>query len=347
MEHNEPVTFVKPDTDTVNASRAVGSDSILADTSLETTNCPVCNSDKEMPFLHAPDRFRPQAGPVFRIVQCRDCGFIYVNPRPDSASIGQFYQDAGYQPFLSTKSSRSLWDRLYDFVRRFTVPAKRRKLQKFRTSGALLDIGCGTGEFLHEMSRHGWQVAGIEKDENAVKFARTHYGLRQVRNQELEDCQFEAKSFDIITMWHVLEHVHRPKELLMQAAALLNPDGIMAVAMPNIASRDARFYGENWVPLEAPRHLSHFTPAAVAQLCERLQLRLIEYQQMPVDAYYNCLMSEKLLLALRQPNVVIAGLRLVRGLFLASWSALSASRLFAHGKHRGSSVLYIIKKTGK
>ncbi len=308
---------------------------------IETRACPLCGQANHTQFLQAPDRFNPEGGYSFRIAQCTDCGFVYLNPRPIAETIGQFYQDEAYQPFLSTLGERSLWDRLYEFVRSHALRGKRNKIERLQKTGRLLDVGCGTGEFLDEMQRHGWQVAGMEKDEEAAQFAGKNYGLA-VQTRLLQECEFDKASFDVITFWHVLEHVYDPIETLNTAKSLLKPDGLILIAMPNIHSFDARFYGQHWVALDTPRHLLHFTPDSVAKLCDVIGLRLLGVRQMVLDAFYNCILSEQLRLTMKKKT----GIRLLpaglRAGVIATLSVANACRFWRSQLRNGSSNLYVL-----
>jgi len=291
--------------------------------------------------MTAPDRFNLQKRAYLAITQCEQCQFIFMNPRPTPAAIGQFYESSGYQPFLSTQSPQGLWDRTYEVVRRWAVGNKRRKIARLKSVSSLLDVGCGTGEFLQEMRTHGWQVHGVEKEAKAAQFARQKYDLA-VHTGELSDCQFEAGSFHVITFWHVLEHLFDPLAVLRQCRHWLHEDGLILVAAPNISSLDARFYQENWVALDAPRHLIHITPGSMTRLCHKADLAMTGHEQMILDVFYNCLLSEKLLLDVQKRSAFVVLPAFARALLVACSSAIAAS---AAGRERlGSSVLYIIKK---
>ncbi|MCH7756351.1 methyltransferase domain-containing protein, partial [candidate division KSB1 bacterium] len=137
----------------------------------EKINCPLCGCEKNELFLKTQDRFNLNGELEFKIVACSECTFIFLNPRPKSESISAFYESENYQPFLSIQSGLNFWDRIYLTVRSFTLTNKRRKISKLKRGGRLLDIGCGTGEFLHEMQDHGWQVEGLEMDKKSAEFA--------------------------------------------------------------------------------------------------------------------------------------------------------------------------------
>lgn len=308
----------------------------------ETVNCPLCGSENYKINLSAPDRFNPN-GSAFEIVRCLNCEVAFLNPRPTRQSIAEFYKNAAYQPFLSTQSNLSLWDRLYRWVRVYTIRSKRKKIEKLKTGGLLLDVGCGTGEFLNEMQSSGWQVTGLEMDREAAEFAEKTYHLNVFRG-DLSASSFAGSSFDVITLWHVLEHLPNPKESLKQAKDLLKEDGWLLIACPDIASLDARFYQKHWVALDAPRHLLHFEPKSMAALCDSVALQMREIQQLPLDAFYNCLMSEQLILTKNQRRRSFMPFYLMRALGVASLSLIRGSRWRSPQQRLGSSVLYFIQK---
>lgn len=309
----------------------------------EIVPCPLCGASAFHTWLQAPDRFAVDRGEVYRIVRCRACGFHYLNPRPRPEALPRYYASEGYQPFLSTRDRVGLWERLYALVRRFSVRHKRRRIERFQRAGSVLDVGCGTGEFLDEMQRHGWRVLGLEVDEAAADFARRRYGL-EVRTQALEDLAEEGAQFDVITFWHVLEHLYDPKRSLQAAHALLQEGGVLLLAAPNLASTDARFYRANWVALDAPRHLHHFTPDSVRKVGRDTGWDLVHSQPMWLDTLFNCLMSERLSADRRHASALTRAGYLVRGGAVALVSLFRSSRLRREGAEVGSAVLYFLKK---
>lgn len=313
------------------------------DTKFEAVSCLICGSKRSETIFKTSDRFDIEAGEIFTITRCSACDFIYLNPRPTVAAIGSFYRSAGYQPFLSSQQKTSLLDKGYRLLRKSTVVAKRRKIERLKTGGRLLDIGCGTGEFLHEMQSNSWEVSGIEKDPQAATFARETFDM-QISTDDLAENKYLEKSYDVVTLWHVLEHLYEPTETLAIISGILKDDGLILVAVPNVASFDAEFYSENWVALDAPRHLYHFTPGSMEALTDKADLRILKARQMPLDAFYNCLMSE---LILRDKNISKRGLLpiyLVRAFFTALLTIVVAAGSGAAGRKQGSSVLYFIKK---
>lgn len=310
---------------------------------LETINCPLCGSQKHEKFLTTFDRFNLNTELDFQIVACLTCDFKFLNPRPKPEVISRFYESEGYQPFLSTQSRLNLSDRIYRLVRKAAIIGKRSSIEKLKSRGKLLDVGCGTGEFLDEMQKHGWQVEGIEKDTEAAEFARRKYSLN-IHTTSLGECNFPEKSFDVITMWHVLEHLYQPLESLKTVQMLSKDDGVILVATPNISSFDAGFYKTNWVALDAPRHLSHFNSESMTAFCQLAKLKVTKFGQMPLDAFYNCIMSELLIFKQNPSRKIMLPVYLWRSLIVAFFSFLISSRLRAQNNRLGSSILYFIQK---
>jgi 2-polyprenyl-3-methyl-5-hydroxy-6-metoxy-1,4-benzoquinol methylase len=257
------------------------------------------------------------------------------------ADMTEFYRHAAYQPFLSTQSTTGLLDKGYLAARQFMLAWKRRFVTKHCQKGSVLDIGCGTGEFLYEMQRRGWRTTGVEKDPGAVSFARKRYGL-SVHDVELAACGFADHSFDVVTMWHVLEHMRAPMAVLREIGRVLKHDGRLIVALPNIGSKDAGYYLAHWVALDTPRHVSHFTRSTLKKACHDVGLTICSLQQLPLDAFFNCLMSEKVLAAMKKKSHMTMT-SMVRALVVASCSLLHGARIRSRQNDRGSSVMYMIK----
>jgi SAM-dependent methyltransferase len=205
--------------------------------------------------FHGWDRLQHVPG-EFTLVECVSCGFLYLSPRPNADELQQYYP-ADYLPFrpplTEERSSIRRFDRLIGLRRRCNVIAKQ------KPSGSLLDIGCGTGDFLAVMdSYRGWNVRGLEPHEAAATRAREKYEL------EIDQCRFDEafyprESFDVVTLWDVLEHVANPRIALNRIHEILRPDGLVVIGVPNRESFDARLFGPAWAGLDVPRHFSVFS----------------------------------------------------------------------------------------
>ncbi len=262
--------------------------------------CPVCGKTAFRNKLVVEDRTVSHES--FAVVQCAACGFQFTNPRPAAAAIGPYYESAAYVSHNS--GAAGLVNQAYKVARLFTMRRKVRLLNQLAPRrGRLLDYGCGTGHFLAAARAAGWAVAGVEP--NAAARAEASRRVGQPVGEEGSLAALEPGSFDAITLWHVLEHVHALNETLAQLVRLLRPDGVLLIAVPNADSFDARHYGARWAAYDVPRHLYHFVPATFARLLKKHRLALRATLPMPLDAYYVGLLSEppragSLLRALRQ-----------------------------------------------
>ena len=250
--------------------------------------CPICSSTSFKPFLVCKDHTVSKK--EFAIVECAGCGFKFTNPRPLESDLGAYYKSEDYISHSNTR--KGLISKLYQYVRNYTLKGKLdliEKLQKGR--GSILDIGCGTGEFLNVCSRAGWNTIGIEPSPEASKFAKEQYKL-DVRDEEALKSLKEA-SYDVISMWHVLEHVPHLNERVGELKRLLKPAGYLIVAVPNCSSRDAAKYGANWAAYDVPRHLYHFTPKDIRMLFGKHGMHVKQVLPMRFDSYYVSMLSEK------------------------------------------------------
>jgi SAM-dependent methyltransferase len=288
--------------------------------------CPACNEEEFSPFLTCTDFF--VSGEQFEIKQCNGCGLKITINANDEKSIGKYYQSEEYISHSNT--SKGVVNFLYHQVREYMLGRKRRLVEKaVEMKGSLLDVGAGTGFFLNEMKEKGWQVAGTEKSSDARSFAKKEFGLN-IKNAE-NLFQFDDHSFDVITLWHVLEHIHQLSENMEAFWQLLKQDGRLIIAVPNHTSYDARHYGEYWAAWDVPRHLWHFGPIQMKQLAEKYGFHLQKMHTMPFDAFYVSILSERY----KKSN-----LPLIKG-FLNGKISWFISLL---NRSRSSSVIYVFGK---
>ena len=258
----------------------------------ETISCPACGSEDSKPERDVGDRFHAIPGQTYRIVRCAQCRLLFLNPRPDAASMSVFYRAAGYDPFLSSRAEKTTFARLYRFVRRFTVHRKAARIAKgIARGGRCLDVGCATGELLAVLKRRGMEVRGVEPDEAAAEFARKTHSVT-VWAGTIHDVPEAEERFDLIVLWHVLEHVPDLRGNLARLHRLLKDGGRLAIAVPNPLSRDARIYGSRWVAWDTPRHLYHFEPAVMLELLRRSGFEAEHKGAVAFDAFYHSLLSE-------------------------------------------------------
>lgn len=234
--------------------------------SLERASCCICGSARSRPYLTNWDRSHGQPG-VFTFVACRDCGHVYLDPRPTGEELDAYYPPNYRAHARALDDEPNLLTRL---SRRYGLRKRARELTRRRGQpGRLLDVGCGSGLFLDEMRRRGWDVAGVEPSSHAAAYAVERLGL-PVRATTLEAACFQSQSFDAVTLWHVLEHVPDSRRTLEEARRLLRPNGVILAATPNRGSFDAHLFGRYWAEWEAPRHLNVLDDATLVVLLGQL-----------------------------------------------------------------------------
>lgn len=252
-------------------------------------SCPVCGSKNILPVLTARDYTVSHED--FEIWECRHCTLRFTQNVPEQEDIGLYYQSEDYISHSDT--TEGLVSKLYHKVRKRTLQQKRSLVEKFTQlkKGNILDIGCGTGAFLNTMHKASWTITGLEPDENARQKAIELYGLKT----ETLDMLFSlpAESFDAITMWHVLEHVHDLHGYVSQLKNLLKPAGNLFIAVPNHTSYDEEVYKEFWAAYDVPRHLYHFSPQAMQELLSMHGFEVVSKKPMWYDSFYVSMLSEK------------------------------------------------------
>lgn len=297
------------------------------ETLIHYTSCPSCGSANLQEALRATDHTVSHA--TYTIMECGNCCLRFTQDVPDADSIGHYYRSDDYISHSDT--SKGLVNRLYHMIRRQTLSDKHRlilsatRLEK----GRLLDIGAGTGAFAAYMQQHGWEVTGLEPDETARERADDLYKLRLQPATQLYS--LPADSFDAITLWHVLEHVHALHPYLDQLKKLLRKGGRIFIAVPNYTSYDAAVYKSYWAAYDVPRHLYHFSPDAMEGLLKQHGLYLQATQPMWFDSFYISMLSEKYKNG--RGNVLKAAVT-------GAWSNLKA---FVD-KSKCSSLVYVIGK---
>lgn len=252
-------------------------------------NCPLCNHDAANAYLQVKDY--TVSNNFFDLVKCQGCGLVYTNNPPDKNQIGLFYQSDAY--ISHTDSKQGLFNKLYQSVRNISIRQKLNLVKKYsqRSSGNLLDYGCGTGSFLHFMKLNGWHVTGIEPDPSAQKKASELISQPVFNPDHLKS--LESGHFDVVTLWHVLEHVHDLQSTIADLKRIMKKDSILIIAVPNHDSWDAKHYKEYWAAYDVPRHLYHFNPGTMHQLLVRHGFSRKALKPMWFDAFYVSLLSEK------------------------------------------------------
>lgn len=246
--------------------------------------CPSCG---HLPFeKHLACTDHCVSGEPFVLVRCTKCKLIFTNPRPAANTLSAYYKSENYISHTNQANSPINW--IYKMVRAITLRKKLRLINQKTRARTLLDFGCGTGHFINYCEQSGWAVTGLEPDEKANAIAKL--GLKGTVHQELKEIK---ETFDIITAWHVIEHVLDLNTTLKQLSKRLKDKGFLIIAVPNCNSHDAKHYKENWAGYDVPRHLYHFTQESFQKVISKHKLKLVEIHPMKYDAYYISLLSEK------------------------------------------------------
>ena len=283
------------------------------------------NSEKELfknlnPFLECKDFTVSKT--VFNVQKNEDFDLLVTTPVPENLS--DFYESEDY--ISHTDSTKSLFDKVYQLVKNIALNRKLNLINSFDTdSKFILDVGAGTGDFLQTCKNNSWKVFGTEPNLGARNLAlqkgiTLHENLSDLSNQK----------FDVITLWHVLEHVDNLFEVIEQLNKLLHENGRLVIAVPNHKSYDANYYKEFWAAYDVPRHLWHFSQNSISKLFSKFNFKVEKTLPMKFDAYYVSLLSEKYKSGKMKPISA----------FYRGW----LSNLKAKSTSEYSSLIYVFKK---
>ena len=249
------------------------------------TKCPLCKSGLFLNYKEIVDHAVSKE--TFIICKCQNCSLLFTNPRPKEEKIGPYYDFPEY--YSHEKNNKNLTQLIYNKVRNYAVLQKVKLISELKEPGKLLDYGCGTGEFLQAAELKGWTIKGIEPTEKARNQANQILDGKVLENIELLE---DKKKFDVITLFHVLEHIHTLRKTTKKIIKHLKSDGYILIAVPNPTSFDALKYRENWAGWDVPRHLYHFDETAITNFEQIFDLELVRTVPMPFDSYYVSLLSE-------------------------------------------------------
>jgi len=227
--------------------------------------CPICGGAGGRKWLRAPDRFHGRQE-KYTLLRCPACSLVWLSHPPQPEGMHLHYTDA-YDRLISSagENSPERWR------------ARNAALAPYKQSGALLDLGCSSGSFLQSLSGKNWDLYGIEMSAESAKKAQTRTGA-EVFVGEILDAQFPSESFDVITCFDVFEHLYEPRRVMAKVFEWLKPGGIFYVLVPNVDSAEGRVFGGYWHGLELPRHLFHYSPAALKFLAESAGLREVSLE---------------------------------------------------------------------
>lgn len=227
------------------------------------------------------------SGEEFELLLDPELHLLKTTPQPSIQNLGRYYESEDY--ISHTDSKRSLFEKLYHMVKQKALRDKVKLITGLTgAKGNLLDVGAGTGDFANEAQKSGWTVTGFEPSEKARTIAKSKGVVLVDDTVELSE-----GTFDIITMWHVLEHVPDVEEQITELKRLVKPGGHIIIAVPNFKSFDANYYGAYWAAYDVPRHLWHFSKTAIEKLFGEQDIKLVKILPMKFDSFYVSLLSEK------------------------------------------------------
>ena len=251
--------------------------------------CPVCKSADLSSYIQVIDHSVSKE--KFNIDQCLNCGLRFTNPRPDKDEIVKYYESEDYISHSDT--NKGFINFLYQQAKHITLNQKLNLVVERNSKKAieLLDYGCGTGDFLLAAKYTGQiSATGIEPSETARTRA-LNKGIKVYTYDEF--FSLEPSTYDVITLWHVLEHIHELEKVFTHFLKILKSKGKLIIAIPNSDATDAFIYDEHWAAFDVPRHLYHFNTKSFEYLVNLFPLKIVEKKTMPFDPFYISLLSEK------------------------------------------------------
>ena len=288
------------------------------------THCPWCNNTAVEPYLHVMDDFLTQE--EFDIFECPHCHLLFTDPRPAPSKISAYYESKEYYSHQENKSG--FIPKIYEAVKKVNLQHKVSLALGDLPVGHLLDICCGVGDFLIQAKQAGWTVQGIEPSQQARTIASQRSNLHPLMPSEAHT--LADASFDVITLWHVLEHIDDLHTQIADFVRLLKPGGRLVLALPNFKSFDARYYGAKWAAWDVPRHLNHFSHETLKLMIKSIGFLPVDTKKLVWDAYYISFLSERY----RGKS-----LPLVRGAWVGLQSNCKARRTGMY-----SSLVYLFEK---
>lgn len=279
---------------------------------------------KTTPFLKVKDH--SVSGETFELLHDAELDMLITHPQPSLEKLPSYYESVDY--ISHTDGNKSLFEKMYQFVKSIALKNKLNLINSESQKGRILDIGAGVGDFLSVAKNNGWETTGIEPSDKAKSIAKSK-GVTFVENLS----ELPNNSFDVITMWHVLEHVPNLEHQIAELKRLIKPDGTVIIAVPNFNSFDANYYGHFWAAYDVPIHLWHFSKKAIEKLFAKENLELKKVLPMKFDSFYVSLLSEK------YKNGKM-------NYFKAFWIGLKSNR-YGSKKMEYSSHIYVLKNTKK
>jgi len=290
----------------------------------EVLSCPICQSAEWQQLFKVTDYSITKE--IFELKRCGVCSFIVTSPKPNNENLSRYYESDNY--ISHSGKSNNLLNWIYILARNYSLKWKLRLANSLRAPGRALDIGCGTGEFLNILKKSKWEVAGVEVNKAAREKAKN-----LIQQSISESTQETVGQFDLITLWHVMEHLPQLQDSLQEISDKLAPNGTLLIAVPNHSSYDAQNYGPLWAAYDVPRHLWHFNQKSMVLLLQKNGFILTKVIPMKLDAFYVSALSEKY----KSNRTTLPNL--FRAFLVGAKSNLRAQKT---GEH--SSLIYIAKK---
>ncbi|GAA3776912.1 class I SAM-dependent methyltransferase [Corallibacter vietnamensis] len=281
---------------------------------------------KKTPHLVVKDH--SVSGEKFELRYNESLDMLETYPQPSLQNLPSYYESEDY--ISHTDAKRNLFESVYHLVRSYSLKQKLKLINKQSVSGkTLLDVGCGTGDFLQTALKNNWNVTGVEPNPQARDIANKK--TNNVVYDADKISEFKKESFDVITLWHVLEHLPNLEEQLALYKSLLKKEGTLIIAVPNFKSFDATYYKEFWAAYDVPRHLWHFSRTAISKLVSKNNMKVVKTLPMMFDAYYVSLLSEGYKSGSKNP---------LKAFYIGFRSNLKAKQSKEYSSH-----IYIIKNT--
>ena len=292
---------------------------------MEKINCPLFEKKTVLNnYINVKDYSNTQE--EFTIVSCETTSFLFTNPRPKEKDISKYYN---FDDYISHSNKKNDFiSKLYQVVRSFSIKRKYKLISKLISSKKILDVGSGTGEFLSYMKIKRFDTYGVEIAKKARELSKKNHGLFVKDSLS----SLKEKNFDIITMWHVLEHVYDLDGYMKKIKSLLNDNGIVIIAVPNHKCFDQKFYGKYWAGWDVPLHLWHFDKKSMQKVSEKYGFRISSIYPLYFDSFYVSLLSSK---------YKYKSYKLVQAFFIGLYSNLIAK--LKTGEY--SSLIYVLKKS--
>ena len=253
---------------------------------LNVKECPICNSRSANLYMRSKDFSVSKE--EFNIVKCVNCGFHYTNPRPDNNELGKYYISDHY--ISHNNANNTLFEKTYQLIRKVAIIGKYNLIAETVKRGSILDIGCGTGDFLNKCKNKKWNTKGIEPSDLARKKAIEIHNLNVEKSTDLKQL---SGVYDVITMWNVLEHITELNATVSEFKRLLSESGKIIIAVPNLKSFDAGYYKKFWAGYDLPIHLYHFTKNSITKLFKKHGFNLVKTKGMKFDSFYVSMLSEE------------------------------------------------------